>query len=389
MDCVRAQGRNFVNSPPLESPPPTSPLLFSNPVAQFKSYQSEILKAIERVCTNGPYILGPEVEAFEAEFAAYHGLAQSVGVGSGTDALSLTLRAYGIGPGDEVITVAHTALATLAAIISTGATPVCVDIEPTFYTLDPAGLEEMITPRTRALIPVHLYGQPCEMDSILSVAKRHNLTVIEDCAQAHGATYKGKKVGTLGDAGCFSFYPTKNLGAIGDGGGVITSDHGIAERIKRLRQYGWDTGRIGVESGLLSRLDEVQAAILRIKLKYLDADNQKRRTLAALYTEHLDGKGLILPAQRTGCEPVYHLYVIQTEARDHLRESLRAKGVEPGIHYALPAHLHPGYFSRIVLPPKGLPVTESAAHRVLSLPLYPELENNHVEKIAEILCQTL
>ena len=356
-----------------------------NPTAQFQSYRVEILEAIQRVCEKGPYILGPEVEAFEQEFAAYHTVPYCVGVGSGTDSLALTLQAFGIGPGDEVITVSHTALATVAAIVMTGATPVLIDIEEAHYTIDPSKIEPAITSNTKAILPVHLYGHPCDMDLIMSIAKKHNLLVIEDCAQAHGALYKGQKVGTMGDAGCFSFYPTKNLGAIGDGGGIITKNQKIYESLKRMRQYGWDTQRISQQLGVVSRLDEIQAAILRVKLKYLDKDNNQRRAMAANYNAILKGKDLKLPNEYTDCRHVYHLYVIQTPDRDSLRKKLLEQNIETGIHYATPVHKHPGYLEKIILPTEGLPVTESVIQKILSLPIYPELKETESNSIARII----
>jgi dTDP-4-amino-4,6-dideoxygalactose transaminase len=344
----------------------------SYPPSQFLSYKEEILKAIERVAEKGPYILGPEVTAFEKEFAAYHSVNYAVGVGSGTDALALTLKAFDIGPGDEVITVSHTALATVAAIITSGATPVLVDIDR-YYTMDVAKIEAEITTKTKAIIPVHIYGQPCDMDSILEIARKHNLVVIEDCAQAHGATYKGKKVGTMGEAGCFSFYPTKNLGALGDGGGVITNHASTAERLKRLRQYGWDENRIAIETGVVSRLDELQAAILRIKLRHLDEDNQKRGKIAEEYKAFLKNSSFLLPEIRPKCQHVFHLYVVRAENRDEWKKKLAEFNIEAGIHYAYPAHLHPGYKDKIILSKKGLSLTEKASQEVLSLPIYPEL----------------
>jgi len=343
------------------------------PPAQFQSYSQEILEVIHKVCEKGPYILGPEVEAFESEFAVYHGLKYCVGVGSGTDALALTLKAYDIGAGDEVITVSHTALATAAAIGIAGATPVLVDVEEDYFTMDATKIEAAITPRTKAVMPVHLYGQPCDMDTIMAIAVKHNLIVIEDCAQAHGALYKRKKVGTIGHAGCFSFYPTKNLGAIGDGGGVITNDKQVCERLKRLRQYGWDPNRVSQEPGVVSRLDEIQAAILRVKLRHLDADNQKRRDLAQTYATLLKDVALFLPQVRANCEHVYHLYVIKAEKRDMLKKLLAEQGVEAGIHYTHPVHLQPGYTDKIRISPDGLSVTQEIIGKILTLPIYPEL----------------
>ncbi len=350
-----------------------------NPIAQFHSYKQEIIAAITRVCEQGPYILGPEVEAFESEFAVYHDINYCVGVGSGTDALALTLKAFNVGSGDEVITVSHTALATVAAIVMTGATPVLIDIEENYYTMDPAKIRSAITPKTKAIIPVHLYGQPCDMDLILEIAKKNNLKVIEDCAQAHGAIYKGKKVGTVGDAGCFSFYPTKNLGAIGDGGGVITNNKEVYKRLKKIRQYGWDQNRVSQEPGVVSRLDELQAAVLRVKLRYLDNDNKKRRDVAKQYNNLLDKTKLLLPKEHSDCSHVYHLYVVRSRERDLLKNKLFNLGIEAGIHYMYPVHMHPGYSDKIKVGCDGLFVTEHIIKEILSLPIYPEFDIKTIE----------
>ncbi len=369
----------------MNAPPKMLPKIYcSYPKAQFQSYRDEIMQAMERVCENGFYVLGNEVEAFESEFADYHGVSHCVGVGSGTDALALTLKAFDIGPGDEVITVSHTALATVAAIVMTGATPVLIDIEPAFYTLNPNKIAAAITPATKAILPVHLYGQPCDMDPIVSIAKQHRLWIIEDCAQAHGATYKGKKVGTMGDAGCFSFYPTKNLGAIGDGGGIITDNDNVFERLKRIRQYGWDGQRVSQETGTVSRLDELQAAILRIKLRHLDQDNEKRRRLAHQYQDILGNFEVQFPKEREKSRHVYHLFVIETDRRDILKSQLSVCGVEAGIHYTHPVHLHPGYLSKIRICSNGLKVTESVVAKILSLPIYPELDATELQKRLEV-----
>ncbi len=357
------------------------------PPAQFNSYKNEILEAIYKVCEQGPYILGPEVEAFESEFANYHEIKHCIGVGSGTDAIALTLRAMNIGSGDEVITVSHTALATVAAIVMAGATPVLVDIEEQYYTMDPKKIEPAITSKTKAIIPVHLYGQPCDMDHILTIANKYNLLVIEDCAQAHGAEYKHKKVGTIGHVGCFSFYPTKNLGAIGDGGGVITNDYNMYIRLKRIRQYGWDEDRISQEVGVVSRLDEIQAAILRVKLKYLDQDNQKRKEIADSYNAGLQNVELMLPQQRINCKHVYHLYVTKTdyENRDQLKEKLAKQQIELGVHYAYAVHMHVGYKKFIRFASEGLNITEKICKKILSLPIYPELRLENTIVISNII----
>ncbi len=362
-----------------------SPKIYcSNPVAQFYSYKDEIAAAIQRVCDQGPYILGSEVEAFESEFATYHDIKYCVGVGSGTDALALTLKAFDIGSGDEVITVSHTALATTAAIVIAGATSVLVDIEEDFYTLDPSKIEAAITPKTKAIIPVHIYGQPCDMDAIMAIAQKHNLIVIEDCAQAHGAEYKGRKVGTIGDAGCFSFYPTKNLGAIGDGGGVITNISDVNSRLRRLRQYGWDEHRISQEPGIVSRLDELQAAILRVKLKHLDQDNNRRRLISEAYSKLLAGSDLVIPAERPECKHVYHLYVARSKNREQLKDKLSENNVEAGIHYTHPVHMHPGYQDKIRISADGLCVTEQIIQDILTLPVYPEFNISQINQLKDV-----
>jgi dTDP-4-amino-4,6-dideoxygalactose transaminase len=360
-------------------------VFFGNPVDQFNAHREEILAAIERVCTAGPHILGEVVEKFESEFAVWNGIGHAVGVGSGTDALVLAMKSFGIGPGDEVITVSHTALATVAAIVLAGATPVLVDVYAETSLMDPTKLAAALSPRTKAIIPVHLYGFSCPMDEILGFAASHNLVVIEDCAQAHGATYRGAKVGTMGHAGCFSFYPTKNLGAIGDGGAVITADAAIAEGVRQRRQYGWDSSRVAHVAGALSRLDTLQAAVLSIKLKYLDSDNERRRKIAEMYNRTIKWSGLSRPRALPNVQPVYHLYVITSERREEIRAAFSKENVELGLHYAHPAHRHPGYSGLVRIPVDGLPVTEMLSDTVLSLPIYPEFPLSAAEKIAEFL----
>jgi dTDP-4-amino-4,6-dideoxygalactose transaminase len=278
-----------------------------DPLAQYLVRKAAIDQAIGEVLARGRYILGEQVQAFERELAAFCEARFGVGVGTGTDALHLALRALGVGPGDEVVTVSHTAVATVAAVEMAGATPVLVDIEPATFTLDPARLEAAITPRTRAVIAVHLYGQPADLDAIGAIARARGLKLIEDCAQAHGARWAGRRVGSFGDAACFSFYPTKNLGALGDGGMVVTSDEGLATRLRQLREYGWVERYVSRTAGWNSRLDELQAAVLRVKLKDLDADNARRGAIAARYAEGLTDLGLTLPATRAGSEHAFHL----------------------------------------------------------------------------------
>ena len=353
-------------------------ILCGNPQAQYLAHKAEIDAAMQTVLDGGRYVLGPETAAFEMEFAAWVGVGHAVGVANGTDALHLALRALGVGHGDEVITVSHTAVATAAAITLAGAVPVLCDIEADTLTLDPALIERLITARTRAIIAVHLYGQAAGMDTILEIAKRRGVPVIEDCAQAHGARYQGRRVGTLGALACFSFYPTKNLGAIGDGGAVVTGDEALGAKLRLLREYGWAERYVSHSEGWNSRLDELQAAILRVKLRYLDADNASRRRIAARYSAELAATGLVLPVTRVGSEHVYHLYVVRSDRRDALNAHLQARGIAAGIHYPVPIHLQPAYRST---PPVSLPVTERAAREVLSLPIYPELSDTEVSTV--------
>lgn len=352
-----------------------------NPRAQYEAHKDAIDAAVRRVLESGRYILGDEVVAFEREFADFIGVPHAVGVGSGTEALHLAFAACGTGEGDEVITVAHTAVATVAAIELSGATPVLVDIDPDYFTLDPLQLEAAITSRTKAIVPVHIYGQPADLGAITSIAARYGIRVIEDCAQAHGATYRGKRVGSWGDIGCFSFYPTKNLGAIGDGGAITTNDSELAERVRCLREYGWVERNVSSTPGWNSRLDELQAAILRVKLQFLDADNERRCEIAASYDKLLADFDLVLPARRADATHVFHLYVARSTERDDLLGALRSTGVGAMIHYPSPVHLQPAYFGRFAGAEK-LPNTERAAKEILSLPIYPELTDAEVQKVA-------
>jgi dTDP-4-amino-4,6-dideoxygalactose transaminase len=298
----------------------------------------------------------------------------------------LALRACGIGPGDEVITVSHTAVATVAAIELCGATPRLMDIDPDTFTLSAAMLAGAITPRTRAVIPVHLYGHPADMDPILAVARAHNLLVIEDCAQAHGARYRGRMVGTMGDAAAFSFYPTKNLAAIGDGGAVATNRPDVAERLRLLRQYGWRERYISDVGGYNSRLDELQAAILRVRLRYLDDENAARRRLAAVYRDALAASAVIIPKARSDDYDVYHLYVIRAKPRDTLQRYLHDRGISTAVHYPVPVHLQPAY-GRLGYGPGSLPHTEVAARSILSLPMFPDLPAESVLAVAAAIVE--
>ena len=342
----------------------------------------EIHAAIRRVADSGWYILGPEVEAFEREFADYHGVEQAVGVANGTDALELALRAGGIGPGDEVITVSHTAMATVTAIESAGATPVLADIDRRTFNLDPAAARAAITPRTRAIIVVHLYGGPAALDALRALADERGLLLIEDCAQAHGAVYAGRKVGTVGQMGAFSFYPTKNMGAYGDGGAVITDDPALADRLRKLRNYGQSSRYKHVSRGANSRLDEMQAAVLRVKLRHLDRHNAMRRQIAALYDRQL--RGVKTPGALPGAQPVYHLYVIRAAQRDQLMADLHSRGIGTLIHYPIPVHLQQSHRD-LGLSAGSLPESERAAREVLSLPMYIGLSDADVTRVcAEI-----
>jgi dTDP-4-amino-4,6-dideoxygalactose transaminase len=362
-------------------PPPFVPP--ADPRAAYLARKQAIDEAISGVLARGSFILGEEVARFEREFAAYIGAGHCVGVASGTDALHLALRSCGVGPGDEVVTVSHTAVATVAAIELAGATPVLIDIDAT-GTMDPEAIRGALRPQTKAIIPVHLYGLPADLDPILEIARQRGLRVIEDCAQSHGATYKGARTGSRGDLAAFSFYPTKNLGAFGDGGAITTSDPGLAERVRLLREYGWRERYISEIAGLNSRLDEIQAAILRVQLRHLDAGNDARRALAGLYDHLLPASPVALPPRAPGRDHVYHQYVIRHPRRDALRTHLKAQGVGTLIHYPVPVHLQPAYAGR-VRKAGSLDETERAASSVLSLPMYPELAPDLARRAAEAI----
>jgi dTDP-4-amino-4,6-dideoxygalactose transaminase len=349
--------------------------------AQYASIKPEIDEAIQRVIEHTGFIMGPEVKDFESDFAGYIGVAHAVSVASGTSALQLALLACGIGPGDEVITTPHTFFATSEAISQVGAVPVFVDIQPDTYNLDPELIEAAITPRTRAILPVHLYGQPADLRDINEIARRHGLSVIEDAAQAHGATHYGQRVGSIGDAACFSFFPSKNLGCYGDGGMVTTNDPQIAERVRALR----DHGRVGKyehrEVGFGARLDALQAAILGAKLPHLEGWNALRRDAAGRYNRLLAGSQVITPAARAYNCHVYYCYVVRTPARDGLLDSLSRQGIQAGIHYPIPLHLQPAYRD-MGLGPGSYPASETAAAQVLSLPMYPEITAEQQQVVA-------
>lgn len=353
-------------------------------------HRQEIDDATRRVFESGWYILGKEVSQFEHQFAQWCGLKHCVGVGNGTDAITIALRAMGIGDGDAVFTVSHTAVATIAAIELAGAEPVLVDIDPINFTLDPSQLEEAVLAHTRggnrstpkAVIAVHLYGNTCDIPAIKDICSRYGMRLIEDCAQAHGAMFGGRKVGTFGDVATFSFYPTKNLGALGDGGAIATDDDGIAEAAAAIRQYGWHERYLSDTTGLNSRLDELQAAILGIKLKYLDEEINARQATASTYDRGLSGI-IATPKSRVGSQHAYHLYVVRTPARDSLAEFLKARNIGTGIHYPVPVHLQKAYMGRLSVGPGTLPETECAAKEVLSLPMHPFLTPDDVDTVVE------
>ena len=360
-------------------------VLSADPQASCQAHRDEIDEAIRRVLESGSYILGEEVASFEREFAEYIGVREAIGVGSGTDALHLALRACGVGRGDLVITVSHTAVATVAAIELAGAEPRLVDIEPKTFTIDVAELNSAAVAhrgRVKAIIPVHLYGHPADMPSVMEIASRHGLFVIEDCAQSHGATVNGRKTGAWGHVAAFSFYPTKNLGCLGDGGALATNDLELAGRARLLRQYGWRTRYVSEIAGMNSRLDEIQAAILRVKLRQLDMENLRRREIADLYGGLLRNAGNVIVPKCVGdVEHAYHQYVIRSKRRDELAAFLRANGVSTAILYPLPIHSQPAYKDRIPKAPEGLLETEAACAEILSLPMHPHLSDDQVREV--------
>ena len=356
-------------------------ILQANPLRQYLAHQREIDDAVHRVLSKGHYILGEEVESFEGKIAKFLGVDHAIGVGSGTAALEIALRALRIGAGDEVITTAHTAVATVVAIESVGASPVLVDIEPDTFLIDHEKIEMAITERTKAIVPVHLYGQPADMSALLTIAKKHNLFVIEDCAQAIGASFEGKYVGGWGDLGTFSFYPTKNLGAMGDGGMVVTNNPELAAQARSLREYGWRNRYVSELLGMNSRLDEIQAAILNVKLRYLTKDNARRMGIANRFSAALS-ELVVVPSGRASRTHVFHLYVIQTLRRDELRKFLKDRGIGSSIHYPVPIHLQPAYAGRLGAP--GVyPVLELACQKILSLPIYPELSDSQCDSVID------
>jgi len=350
--------------------------------AQYRSIRDEVNNAMLDVVASSQFILGEQVKRFEEEFAAYCDVRYAIGVDSGTSALELALRALGVGPGDEVITAANTFIATVLAIWATGARPILADVDPVTYNISITGIEQAITSRTRAILPVHLYGQPADMDPIVELARQHGLAVVEDACQAHGARYKGRAAGSLGDAAAFSFYPAKNLGCYGDGGIVVTDSTQIADSVRMFRDYGQSEKYVHLLKGYNHRLDTLQAAVLRVKLPHLDEWNAARRSHARQYGQLLAGNGLILPSVADYAEHVYHLYVVRTERRDALRAHLQAQGISTGIHYPVPVHMQEA-FKDLGYRSGDFPVTEECAAQVLSVPMYAELEPVQVSEVAE------
>jgi dTDP-4-amino-4,6-dideoxygalactose transaminase len=351
--------------------------------AQYRSIKPEIDAAIARVLDTCQFVLGPEVAGFEQDFAVYSGTSECIALNSGTSALHLALLAAGVGPGDEVITVPFTFVASVAAVVYAGAKPVLVDINPRSFTMDPVAVEAVITPRTKAILPVHLYGQPADMDPIMEVARRHNLVVIEDAAQAHGAKYKGRPVGSIGHMACFSFYPGKNLGAYGEGGAVTTSNAEYARTVRMLRDWGQDRKYHHVLRGFNYRMEGFQGAILRVKLRHLDSWTEARRTIVSKYNQLLADSGMELPTQMPwATRHVYHVYTVRTKEREVVQAALEKEGIQTGIHYPIPVHLQPAY-ADLGYKRGDFPHSEKAADEVLSLPLYPEMTDDHIQSVSQ------
>jgi dTDP-4-amino-4,6-dideoxygalactose transaminase len=355
------------------------------PVAFFEEHRQEVMAAVVRVLDSGWYILGGEVEAFEKEFALHFDFGGAAGVANGTDAIALALRTIGVGRGDRVATVSHTAVATVAAIEMVGAAPVFVDITSDTYTMDADALVRTLEAQgpIKAVIAVHLYGHPADIPAILQIANRFGVLVVEDCAQSHGAKLNERFAGCMGDVATFSFYPTKNLGAFGDGGMVVARDVELVQQVRRLRQYGWGSRYVSDVAGVNSRLDELQAAILRVRLPYLDAGNQRRAAIAAAYDKGLAGIGLVLPTTHAGATHVYHQYVVRHHDRDRFQARLKSKGIGTNIHYPVPVHRQPAYAGRCAIDPAGLDTTDAVATHILSLPMYPELSDDMVAHIVD------
>jgi len=347
---------------------------------QYQSIKAEVDAAIAHVFHRGDFILGEEVTQFEKEFAAYCGVKYAIGVDSGLSALELGMRALGIGKGDEVITPANSFIASSSAISFTGATPVFVDIDPTTYNMDVDQVKCKINPRTKAIMPVHLYGQPTEMDKVIKLSQEHGLWVIEDACQAHGARYKGRRVGSIGHVAAFSFYPSKNLGGYGDGGAIVTNDAKVAEKVRTMRNYGQQGKYNHVTLAWNRRLDTIQASVLRVKLRYLDEWNERRRKLASIYHQLLGDVNVVRPTSLSQCEHAYHLYVVQADDRDHLRKALAKHGIETGIHYPICIHLQPAY-AYLGYKRGDFPMSEYCSDRIVSLPMFPELTEGELKYV--------
>lgn len=359
-------------------------IAFGELKTQYEAIKADIDRAIAEVLESGWFVLGKNVEAFEGEFADYVGTKHAIGVGSGTEALHIALLACGVEPGDEVLTVPNTAVPTASAISFANARPAFVDIHPESFNMDPSKIEASTTTKTKVLLPVHLYGQAADMDQILAVARERGLMVVEDACQAHGAEYKGRKVGTFGDIACFSFYPSKNLGAFGDGGIITTDNDHLAEQCRLLRNYGQKVRYYHSIKGFNSRLDEIQAAILRVKLRHLDAWNEARRRKALLYNQLLEGSGVITPLEMDYARHVYHLYVIRSHRRDDLQQFLAKNGVGTVIHYPVPVHLQEAY-QELGYKQGEFPVAEAYAKEIVSLPMYPELSDESIRRVAAVV----
>lgn len=354
----------------------------ADPKAGYLAHKDEIDAAVAKVLASGWYILGAEVKGFEEEFARFVGVGHAIGVANGTDALEIALRALGVGPGDKVATVSHTAVATVAAIELVGAEPVLLDVDPERFTMDVDELAEVLKRETiKAVIPVHLYGQPAAIDRIVQLCDAAKVPVIEDCSQAHGAMLGNRQVGSFGRIACWSLYPTKNLGAFGDGGIVATDDSGLAQRVREIREYGWRERYISATTGMNTRLDELHAAMLRVRLRHLPADNARRQAIARIYDTEL--RNVAKPKLGPGVTHVYHQYVLRHPLREKLRQRMKAMGVGTNVHYPMPVHLQPAYAGRVKLGPKGCKATETVANEVMSLPMFPELTDEQARKVVQ------
>jgi dTDP-4-amino-4,6-dideoxygalactose transaminase len=373
---------------PAASPPSEPPVPLLDLAAQYAMLRDEVLRELSDVADSSTYVLGPKVAAFERAFAGYVGAGHCVAVNSGTSALHLALLGAGVGPGDEVITVPMTFIATCWAISYVGATPVFVDVDPATYTMDVEQVERSITPRTRAILPVHLYGQPADLTPLVDIARRHDVPLIEDAAQAHGARYCGRPAGSVGLAGCFSFYPGKNLGAYGEGGAVVTDDDDIASRLRALRDHAQEQRYHHTEIGFNYRMDAFQGAVLSLKLQHLDDWTRSRRLLAARYVEFLDELPLALPVEAVGRDHVWHLFVVLHRERDRIRRELQSRGIHTGLHYPVPVHLQPAYKS-LGHEPGRFPVAERVARECLTLPLFPEMTTSQQDRVIEALHEIL